>query len=591
MPAMNKRINTGLKNFISKIVQYRLILAVMYFLLITIFMTLPLIFRFTDSAAGGYGDGVYFIWLIRWYQRVIFEGQGVPFFNPMMNYPEGWNLSTTDTTLASALPGVPFSILLGPTAGYNLAMAITFVLSGLFMYIWVVHLTGSKGAGLIAGTIYAFLPFRMAHFLAGHLNLSGTAWFPLFFMGFFEILQHPTRKRWWPPILTAVSLGLIALTSMYYLYFTLLMAVVIFFGYLILVSWRLLFQKSFWIQSLVTTLASSPFLYIALKPFLKLSQSGGIADRSIEYANLYSASPTDFFIFSSDHFLFGKWISSIFDRSLWIESSLYIGAITLVLILFYLIRRHKTEHQALTRIALLVMVTAFILALGPSLHWNNRQVILQVPGWLQSISGLRETIIPLPTWFLFDHLPFHTKMRAVMRIGFFALIFSSMLAGLGAVKFLQNFSVIKKRWLTILILGLVIFDFYPGSFAANIEKIEARPVDYWLAEQPGSGAVVQMPFEESVSQDQIYYTLTHKKPITGGFFNANQPPQYLYLQPILARFPDEKSITTLKEFRVQYVLVNPLHYQDFVSIERTMLNLGLKKLITLDGISVYELDN
>ena len=228
MPAMNKRINTGFKNIISKIVQYRLILAFVFFLLITIFMTLPLVFRFTDSAAGGYGDGVYFIWLIRWYQRVIFEGQGVPFFNPMMNYPEGWNLSTTDTALASAMPGVPFSLLLGPTAGYNIAMAITFVFSGLFMYIWVVHLTGSKGAGLIAGTIYAFLPYRMAHFLAGHLNLSGTAWFPLFFMGFFEILHHPTPKRWWPPLLTAVSLGLIALTSMYYLYFTLLIAAIIF---------------------------------------------------------------------------------------------------------------------------------------------------------------------------------------------------------------------------------------------------------------------------------------------------------------------------------------------------------------------------
>ena len=232
------------------------------------------------------------------------------------------------------------------------------------------------------------------------------------------------------------------------------------------------------------------------------------------------------------------------------------------------------------------MVTAFILALGPSLHWNNRQVILQLPDWLQSISGLQQTIIPLPTWFLFDHLPFYAKMRAVMRIGFFALIFTSMLAGLGAAKFLQNFSLVKKRWLTILILGLIIFDFYPGSFAANIEKIEARPVDYWLAEQPGSGAVVQMPFGESISQDQIFFTLTHKKPITGGFFNANQPPQYLYLQPIMERFPDEKSISTLKEFQVQYILINPQHYQDFESVEKTMLNLGLKKQITLDGISV-----
>jgi hypothetical protein len=587
---MNLNINSGKKNTIMIIKRYRLIAVTFFFLSMTIVMTLPLVFRFTDSAAGGYGDGVYFIWLIRWYQGVIFQGHGAPFFNAMMNYPEGWNLSTTDTALASALPGVPFSLLMGPTAGYNIAMAITFILSGLFMYIWVVYLTSSKSAGLIAGMIYAFLPYRMAHFLAGHLNLSGTAWFPLFFMGYFEVLHHPAQKKWWPPVIAGISLGLIALTSMYYLYFTLLFVVIIFLGYLILVSWRVVLQKAFWIKSLIAALISSPFLFVALKPFLKLSQSGGIADRSLDYANNYSASPTDFFTFSSDHFLFGKWISSIFDRSLWIESSLYIGSVALILILFLLIKKHKKAQRALIRISLLVMVSAFILALGPSLHWNNRQVILHIPGWLQSFSNLKETIIPLPTWFLFNHLPFYAKMRAVMRVGFFVLIFSSMLAGLGAAGFLNKFSKGKKRWLTILIIGLVFFDFYPGSFANTIKKIEARPVDHWLAEQPGKGAVIQMPFEESTSQDQIYYTLTHKKPITGGFFNANQPPQYLYLKPILDRFPDEKSIATLKEYKVQYVLINPLHYQNFKSVEETMLQLGLKKIVTLDGISVYEFE-
>ncbi len=579
-----------MKKLVSLISRYKLVLVTFFFLLVTIFMTFPLILSFTNSAAGGYGDGVYFIWLIRWYQRVIFEGQGVPFFNPMMNFPEGWNLSSTDTALATTLPGVPFSLVLGPIAGYNLAMVLTFVLSGLSMYIWVVYLTGSKSAGIIAGTIYAFFPFRLAHFLAGHLNLSGTAWFPLFFMGLFEMLHNNSKWRWWPPILSAISLGLIALSSMYYLYFTLFFVVIFLIGYLLLVRWKFLVEKFFWLQSVLALVVSTPFLYIALKPFIKLSQTGGIADRSIAYANLYSANPTDFFTYAADHFLFGKWISSILDRSLWIESSLYIGLFTLLLILFYFFRRTKNRNNALARVALLILSVAFILALGPSLHWNNQQVVIHFPIWLQSLFGSNETIIPLPTWFLFDHLPYFSKMRAVMRIGFFTLIFSALIAGLGAAKLLEKFSGKKKRWLTILVLFLVLFDFYPGSFAGTIQKIEPRAVDFWLAQQPGNGAVIQMPFIDLTSQEQIYFTLTHHKPITGGFFNANQPPQYLYLQPIMDRFPDEKSIETMREFRVQYVLINPDRYPDFATMEETMLSLGLKKQTTLDGISVYELE-
>ena len=167
---------------------------------------------------------------------MIFEGGVSPFFNPLMNFPEGWNLSTTDTALASTLPGVPFSLLWGPVAGYNMAMWITFMLSGLSMYIWVHHLTKSQAAALLAGTIYAFLPYRIAHFQAGHLNLSGTAWFPLYFMGLYEILRTAKHWHWAASITTALSLGMIALSSMYYLYFTLLMTVVFGLSYLILAN-------------------------------------------------------------------------------------------------------------------------------------------------------------------------------------------------------------------------------------------------------------------------------------------------------------------------------------------------------------------
>ena len=121
----------------------------------------------------------------------------------------------------------------------------------------------------------------------------------------------------------------------------------------------------------------------------------------------------------------------------------------------------------------------------------------------------------------------------------------------------------------------------------SLKKIEARPVDYWLAAQPAAGAVVQMPFEDSTAQAQIYYTLTHHKPITGGFFNANQPPQYQHLQTVLATFPDQRSIETLREYQVAYIVINPQRYNQFDHVEAEMFANGLVFLTEQDGIRVY----
>jgi len=174
-----------------------------------------------------------------------------------------------------------------------------------------------------------------------------------------------------------------------------------------------------------------------------------------------------------------------------------------------------------------------------------------------------------------------------MRIGFFALLFAAFAAGFGADLLLRKFPSKFHRWLTFLIICLVIFDFYPGSFQNSIQKIEARPVDFWLAEQPGKGAVVQMPFMKSTDQEQIFFTLTHKKPITAGFFNANQPPQFKYLSPIMERFPDPKSIDTLREYQVEYLLINPFDYPNFKDVETKMLLLGMEFKTEQSGIRVY----
>lgn len=556
------------------------VLAGLFFLLLALVFTYPLVHTFTEAIVGGtQGDGIYFVWLVRWYQG-FFSGENAHiFFNPLMNYPQGWNLSTTDTSLAALLPSIPFSMLLGPVAGFNIGMWLSFVFSGLAMYAWVFKHTRAHAASLVAGTIYAFYPNRIAHYDAGHLNLSATAWFPLYFMGLYEVLRSRERFNWRWMLLCAFSLGLIAFTSMYYLLFTLLMTLVFVAGFLLVEQrTRLLAylkQPAVWLRAAVTALLSAPFLYMALRPFLSLAGQGGLADRSVDYMNEYAASLTDFLAPASNHFLWGGWISEIFDRSQWIEGSLYIGALTLTLLLLAFVWKKDVENKPLLFISALVMLAALVVAMGPHLHWDRELVL---------VNGAR---VPLPGLLLYTYVPFFAKMRAIMRMGLFTLLFAAFVAGLGADLLLRRIKPQWRHWAAAGLLVLVLFDFYPGSYHGRIKPVDARPVDYWLAQQPSNGAVVQLPFNRSTDQEQVFYALTHKKPFTGGFFNANQPPQFHYLAPILERFPDEHSIQTLREYQVEFIVIDPADYPDFAALQATLTSLKLTPLTEQGGLWVY----
>jgi hypothetical protein len=459
------------------------------------------------------------------------------------------------------------------------------------MFVFVRRLTGSSLAGLVAGTIYAFLPFRMARFLIGHLNLCGMEWFPLFFLGLYDTLRAP-RLTWKPVVLAASMLGLIGFTSMYYLYMTLLMALVFGAGYLWFARRQQLRSLLFWrglvLKVAVLGVVSLPLVFFSILPFLQLNSQGGVADRPVSYASMYSASPTDFFLPSTDHFLFGRWVGAHFDRSLWIEGTLYLGAAALALAFLGWKNRQHSEHVALIQVALLVMAVSFILAMGTDLHWNNQRVEVPVPAFLQGQLDRATLPVPLPAYLLFRYLPFYSKMRALMRIGVFVLIFNSLLAGFGAAWLLQKAGPRRQAWLAAALLALVFFDFYPGPYT-QMARVEARPVDYWLAQQPGQGAVAQFPFIQAEDQDQVYNTLIHKKPYIGGFFSANQSEQYLRIRPVLEKFPDAAGVTLLRELGVQWVLFDTRQYPDFSAVRQQAEGLGLRYLDTIGEQAVFEL--
>jgi len=560
---------------------------IIFYAFLTAAFTYPLILHLNQAVLGGKGDNLYFAWLTGWYEHAFFDGGGHPFFSPIMNWPEGWNLSTTDTALASVFPGAIFSYFFGTIAGYNLAMMLTFVLSGWAMYCWVRHLTKNEAASLLAGIIFAFLPYRMAHFLIGHLNLAGTQWFPLYFMGLLGILRNEARGWWQPAVLAAVSLGLIGFTSMYYLYMGLVITLVFGVAYLTIRRTNVLKTKKFWIQAGIFILIAVPLLYASMHYFLNLAESGTLASRDWRYASMYSANPTDFLLPSTDHFALGIWVGNNFNRELWPEATLYIGLFALALGIIAVVRRKETGDIGLVWTSVITAAAALVLALGTDLHWNAEQVIVQVPAWLQPLIGKSETPILLPTYWLFNHMPFFDRMRALSRFGFFVNLFTTLLAGIGAGVL---FTGLRGKVRTLAVVGLFalcILDFYPGTYIKSLTKIEPRPLDTWLAQQPGDGAVAMFPFEQVEEQFNIYATWMHGKPFIGGLFNAYQPAQYTYIKPIMELFPSPESIDLLHDLGITYLVVDTSAYSRYAEIERDILGGGLELLTRQEQYRVF----
>ncbi len=666
------------KSFLQKWFPY---LAAGYFILLTVFMTWPLVTVMGDKMVGQVGDNIYFVWMIGWFKKALFDLRVDPFNVWFLNYPEGWSLAYTEITPAQLMLALPFSLFAGPTFAYNAAHMLSFVLSGLIMALWVRRLTGSHGAALVAGTAYAFLPFHFAHFLIGHLNLSGLQWFPLFFWGFFDLLlachadcdntrhadrreasrtgkedtsdgqdssqtvrdpslsltpsrrpsgrmtdnrhadrreasrtdgedtsdgqvtplsvrdssltltpsRRPSGRMTRSAILkTGIGLGLIALTSQYYLFMTGINAAFIFVIYVLFINRPILKQKSFWMGWLIAALVSLPLIAAAVAPYVSLAGKGELPDRELGIVRPYSAGLTDFALPSTDHFLWGKWVGEHFNRDMWVEGTLYVGLVSAALAVFAWINRKKTNRRTLLVLMLAGGALALLLAMGTDLHWNGAPVEIPTPAFLQARWDKPTIPIPLPGWVLFKYFPFYAKLRALMRFGIFVLLFICAAAGLGTAEILKRLSPRWKNAAAAGLIVLVLFDFFPGP-TTEFTLVAARPVDTWLSQQPGDGAVVQMPFSIAEDQEHTYYTLVHGKPYVGGFFNAFPPAQYKRVKPVLMNFPDKASVELLRELEVRWVLVDKSQYCDWNKTQGMIERFGFNLEAEPGGMAVFSI--
>ncbi len=115
-------------------------------------------------------DSDTFVWWLKWLPTSILRGES-PLFTDYAHYPYGvngmWNIGVP---LLGVLM-LPVTLTIGPVAAYNIAMMLGLVVSGVSMALALVPWTKRWASRIVAGGLYAFAPFQIAHFSVGHLNI------------------------------------------------------------------------------------------------------------------------------------------------------------------------------------------------------------------------------------------------------------------------------------------------------------------------------------------------------------------------------------------------------------------------------------
>jgi hypothetical protein len=139
----------------------------------------------------------------------------------------------------------------------------------------------------------------------------------------------------------------------------------------------------------------------------------------------------------------------------------------------------------------------------------------------------------------------------------------------------------RRRWLGVVLLGAVLFELCSAPFSLGWSEVKAQPVERWLAQQPGTGAVAEFPLWKAECGSGLYASAQHGKPVAYGY-GAFFPSGYRQARPTLWGFPSAPSIALLQTWGVRYVLVGAVSYgAQWPDVQQRISQLGDLRLVAM----------
>jgi len=472
-------------------------LAAAIFLLLTILLTWPAAFRLSDGITDNL-DGELNAWILNWDYHQLLTDPG-HLFDANIFYPARYALAFSENLLGVAILGFPLLMLgMSYIHVYNILLLLGFFSSGFAGWALAREITGDASASLVAGVLYAFVPWRFAQI--SHFQFQWGAFLALALLFLLRCLRDTSRRDL---ILYGSFLLWNALANLHYAIFSVLLVLIVLLED---ASGSALRNRLplYWRVALVSLIAAALFLPIALT-YQKAATLHGLK-RTLEEASSYCARPKDFLDAGGGNWLYGSLAKGLQDR----REAFFPGLTALLLGAFgatsggYLFRRVR-------RLGLLLAGIGILLALGTN---------TPVYPTLYRISGPLLQAIRVPARAI---VLFHLGLGILAAIGLSAL---RVRVGRPVVRFA----------IAAGLLGLVTIEY--ASVPLFVFWADARPaaVYRWIASAPLSGAVIEMPFGLDHDIEYVYRSPLHFRPLVNGY-SGFFPKEYDALNALFEKRP------------------------------------------------------
>ncbi|RJP34679.1 MAG: hypothetical protein C4536_02460 [Actinobacteria bacterium] len=549
--------------YTSKGKEYALVLV--FFLLVAILFTWPLVLHLHNGIVGGHGDPLLNAWIISWDAKTIFTNPS-GLFQGNIIYPSRDVLAFSEHQFTLGLIAAPvYLIFRNPILAYNFLVFFCIVLSGFGCYLLVKELTGSRWGGLAGGLFFALCPYKLSQL--SHIQIFFSPFLPFMLLYLYRFLE---RGKWKNLVLFGVFFVAQSLSSWHYLLYSALAA-----GLLWL--WKAVFsrKKEDWIRLAMVVAAIVVAALVILPftlPYFRAHQRLPGFERSLKEVELYGAKGDDYLRVLDVSVVYGDAPSPFQEGGIGYENVLYPGLMILILAAAgLLLRRREGEDHLVCDPAsfrkgalyfFVLGVLSVLLAFGPKIGgWDN------------------------PFYMIPYNLGLLQFTRVPTRFFLLASISLGVLGGYGVAKLAMRASASSRGrdggWkigrlaaaglLALLLLELLTWNLYVYPIPTGGDVPEVYD---WLADQ-GDVRIVELPthvlgpagtydrdlklapldiFDYLYREgDIMYYSAYHWKQVVNGY-SGYSPFTYRRTITEMQGFPSQRSIDLLRGLGIDYVL-------------------------------------
>jgi hypothetical protein len=489
-----------------------------FFAVLTGLLTYPLSLSPGSTSITNDPDVHTMVWTLAWDAHA-FLRQPFSIFDANIFYPYERTLAFSENLIGSAFFAAPVIWLTdNPVLAMNVVALLSCVLCGVGAFVLGRQLGLSIAASLVCGIIFAFSPARFLRF--PQLHLTAIQWLPFSLAFLIAYVEHG-RARDLRIALAFFTLQ--ALTSGHgavYLVvaFVLVAACRFALGTPLAARQRI---RDVGVPGAVLLLPAA----LILPPYLHVQRELGLRRSLVDWETApesFLASPTHAHQWLLDRVAGPGWNDAA-------SAFLFPGWLPLLLAVVALMPGRLPIARGTVVMFLILIVVGVLLSAGP----------------------------PLSVWPYVYWMPGLNFIRVPSRFFLLAVLGIAVLAAVGAERLLGHIATSVRRGLAAAACACLIAEFAIVPLPVHPFPLDIPSVDSWLATQPRSASIVEVPVGPYTRYHSTYmlHSMAHWRRTVHGH-SSLLPVLHQSLYADLRAFPDENTIYKLEQLGIDFVVVH-----------------------------------